>query len=211
MSENTSSIWDVLEVPEGVNATVDLTSLFEWEGIRYHQGSEYRGIGLVDELVYYVTNELEHDLTKNYGNSSHNRRQRVVERLREALEWMIGTLDDHVEISIASDSPAGYIKFTAWCSLTQLPWRVQAELPVRVYGNEIRATNLACVTLTTKDWGGGAITYTDVSRTLADIVTEWLNGYTGRLGIRKYAMLDFKKTDHFVAGPPTIEQFASKL
>lgn len=203
MSENTSSIWDVLEVPEGVNATVDLTSLFEWEGIRYHQGSEYRGIGLVDELVYYVTNEL--------GYEPQNRRRRVVERLRESLDWMIGTLDDHVEILIASDNPAGYIKFTAWRSLTHLPWRVEAELPVRVYGNKIRATNLASVTLTTKDWGGGAITYTDVSRTLADIVTEWLNGYTGRLGIRKYAMLDLQKIDHLITGPPTIEEFASRL
>lgn len=203
MSEIQPSVWDVLNVPVGVNATVDLTSIFE--SIQENNTNyNFQGMKLVEELEGYVIDEVE---SQNIDIRCHQ----VTLRLKQSLNTMMNTCDDLVHIAIRRDQPVEYISFVAWYPGVGIAWRIEADLPVKVYGGIMKATNLASVTLTTHDWGGGAITYTDVSRTLADIAIEWLTGYTGRLGMRKHAKLDVEKPDYFIIGPLSIEKFASRL
>jgi hypothetical protein len=171
---------------------VDLTGV--WESIRVSPAFyEYRGWELLDRLVAKV---------------NHGRGKVVADRLRQALAEMCRSSDDRVYMEM--NTPPGRVEVTAWCWEQPLPWRVEANLDVQVRNGRTRIASTEPVVLTTKNWGDGAITYTDSSGTLAGIVAGWLVGWRGRLGLRGDAGLVPDECGDLPSAP-SVEEFAGDL
>ncbi len=171
---------------------VDLTRI--WDPIHISQaGYRYRGHDLIDRLVDTV---------------DHGRGWVVARRLQQAIGAMCGSSDGQVHMQMETEP--GRIKFTAWCWEEPLPWRVEATLDVQVQKGRTRIIGAGPIALTTQNWGEGAITYTDSSGTLADIVAGWMVGWMGRLGLQGAAGLVPDEPGDLPAAP-SVEEFAADL
>ncbi|WP_329431056.1 hypothetical protein OG339_48705 (plasmid) [Streptosporangium sp. NBC_01495] len=183
--------WQALEsVPRG--GTVDLAGV--WEPVRLSQAYyEYRGFDLVERITARIRT---------------GRKWSVVCRLEQALKAMASSPDEDVYV-IAGSPEVGRITLTAWCWETSPPWWVEADLEVSIERRRTRIRPTAPVTLVTKDWEEGPITYQDEPEgAIGQILAGWLIGWTGRLGVQGLAGMP-----EAVGELPTVtqEQFADHL